>query len=149
MRNLVCGAGAGAALLYFLDPNLGRRRRNIARDRAAAIVRRGARGVARRSRLASATLYGLEQKLTHSAAGTTAPPNDATLALKVESEVFRDPDVPKGQININAEYGTIVLRGEVRRPEQVRSIEAAVKRVPGVRSVENLLHLTGTPPRMH
>ena len=59
--------------------------------------------------------------------------------------MFRDPDIPKGRININAEGGVIVLRGELERPEQINAVEAAVRRVAGVRDVENLLHLPGTP----
>ena len=41
----------------------------------------------------------------------------------------------------------IVLRGQLERPEQTNAVEAAVRRVPGVRDVENLLHLPGTPAR--
>ncbi len=72
-------------------------------------------------------------------------PNDAALAHRVESELFRDPDTPKGRININAEAGIVVLRGELDQPEQIRAIDAAVSRMAGVRGVHNLLHLPGTP----
>jgi hypothetical protein len=146
LRILLAGA-AGAALSYFLDPDQGRRRRNMARDRVAATFRRGFRRLARAGRAAAAEAYGLTQKATHLTPEDPFPPNDATLAHKVESEVFRDPDIPKGQININAEGGVIVLRGELERPEQINAVEAAVRRVPGVRDVENLLHLPGTPAR--
>jgi osmotically-inducible protein OsmY len=73
------------------------------------------------------------------------PPDDVTLTHKVESVVFRDPKFPKGQININAEEGEVFLRGQVDRPELIQELEEAVRDVPGVRSVENLLHLPGTP----
>jgi hypothetical protein len=148
MLNLFLGAAAGVAFEYFLDPDMGRRRRNVARDRGMAMFRGAARGLTRRGRLAGASAYGLRQKLSHLQPEDPLPPNDVTLAQKVESEVFRDPALPKGRINVNAQFGTIVLRGEVDRPEQVNEIEAAVKRVPGVRDVENLLHLPGTPTPM-
>jgi hypothetical protein len=70
---------------------------------------------------------------------------DVTLAHKVETILFRDRDVPKGQININAEEGVVFLRGEVDRPELVGELEARVRAVKGVRAVENLLHLPGRP----
>jgi osmotically-inducible protein OsmY len=88
------------------------------------------------------------RKATHRSPEDPFPPNDVTLARKVESDLFRDPDVPKGRINVNAEGGIIVLRGELGRREQIEAVEAAVRRIPGVREVENLLHLPGTPARM-
>lgn len=77
------------------------------------------------------------------------PADDATLAHRVETELFCDPDIPKGQINVNAEHGVVVLRGEVERPEQIAAIEKKVWKIAGVRTVENLLHLPGTPAPSH
>ena len=147
MLNLLLAGATGAALAYFLDPNQGRRRRNVTRDRVAAMVRRGSRQLTRTSRYAAGQAYGVTQQVTHRTAEETLAPNDETLAQRVESQVFRDPNIPKGQININAEHGVIVLRGQVDRPEQIRAVEEAVRNVAGVRDVENLLHLPGTPPR--
>ncbi|HEU5263028.1 MAG TPA: BON domain-containing protein, partial [Gaiellaceae bacterium] len=59
----------------------------------------------------------------------------------VESEVFRDPSIPKGRINVNAENGVVVLRGEVDSADLVDRLERAVRDVQGVRGVENLLHV--------
>ena len=77
--------------------------------------------------------------------GGTSAVDDATLVDKVESAIFRDPAVPKGQININVERGRVVLRGEVDQSEQISALEAAARQVPGVTDVENLLHIPGTP----
>jgi BON domain len=41
--------------------------------------------------------------------------------------------------------GVVWLRGEVKRPEQVRRLEQKARSVPEVRGVENLLHLVKTP----
>ncbi len=59
----------------------------------------------------------MTQKVKHRTEEDKPQPDDVTLARKVESEIFRDADVPKGQINVNAENGVIVLRGEVEEPE--------------------------------
>jgi osmotically-inducible protein OsmY len=149
MLRLVLSAAAGAACMYFLDPKQGRRRRHLARDRAAATVRRTSRRLARAGQTTGAHAYGLAKKATHRTPEVPVPPNDVTLTRKVETAVFRDPAIPKGRININAEGGVIVLRGELDGPEQIKSVEAAAARVPGVQEVENLLHLPGTPARMH
>jgi osmotically-inducible protein OsmY len=53
-------------------------------------------------------------------------------------------------LNINVEReGVVVLRGQVQRDEIIRDVEARVRRVAGVRDVENLMHLPGTPVRTH
>jgi osmotically-inducible protein OsmY len=75
--------------------------------------------------------------------------DDATLAHKVETILFRDREVPKGQINVNAENGVVFLRGEVNGPGLVSTLEDRVRKVKGVKGVENLLHLPGRPPPDH
>lgn len=136
------GAGAvGAAAMYFADPEQGRQRRAMTRDRVAAMGRAGFRTV----RGVAARIYGITQQVQHLEPEHWSVPNDATLAQRVESELFRDSHIPKGRINVNAEAGIIVLRGEVDHPEQIRSIEETVSDMPGVRAVHNLLHLPRTP----
>ena len=70
--------------------------------------------------------------------------DDVTLTRKVETEIFRDADVPKGQINVNAEYGRVVLRGEVESEDLIRDLVERTRRVEGVKDVENLLHTPDT-----
>jgi osmotically-inducible protein OsmY len=67
----------------------------------------------------------------------------------VETILFRDADVPKGQINVNVQDGVVQLRGEVPRPEMIEDLVGKARSVQGVRDVENLLHLPGTPAQMH
>jgi osmotically-inducible protein OsmY len=125
----------GAALAYFFDPQNGRARR---KDAIKRIVRLSQR---QRGRLAA--------KATQLREGPKPQPDDVTLARKVESEIFRDAEVPKGQININAENGKIVLRGEVDSPELIDDLVGRARRVQGVQDVENLLHTPGQPAPMH
>ncbi|HKY23552.1 MAG TPA: BON domain-containing protein [Gaiella sp.] len=72
-----------------------------------------------------------------------------TLARKVETELFRDPDVPKGQISINAQRGLVQLRGEVPNADMVTALVEQARTVSGVRDVESLLHLPGVEAPMH
>jgi BON domain len=138
-------AAIGAGVAYLFDPQSGRRRRALLRDRGGALFRRSIRRVERAERHAEAELYGLSQKAQHLQEEPKEKPDDATLAQKVETEIFRDPAVPKGQINVNAEKGTVVLRGEVGSPELIRDLEERTRKVQWVEDVENLLHLPGTP----
>jgi osmotically-inducible protein OsmY len=73
--------------------------------------------------------------------------NDPALARKVESEVFRDDALPKGDISVNAEYGVVYLRGEVPSREAMEELTTRARAVDGVRAVENLTHLPGEPAR--
>jgi osmotically-inducible protein OsmY len=120
MRKLLGLIGLGAALTYFFHPEQGAVRRARVRGRIKGLL-----------------------------ASTQERPDDVTLARQVESELFRDEEVPKGQINVNAENGKIVLRGEVGEPEMIRDLEQRARSVQGVSDVENLLHLPGVEAPMH
>jgi osmotically-inducible protein OsmY len=144
MQLLALGALLGAAIAYLLDPQSGRRRRAMLRDRSAGFARQTGRSAAQTGRAVAAEAYGVSQKVQHL---KEAPKeyDDATLAQKVQSEIFRDADSPKGQVDVNAEDGIIVLRGEVERPELIEQLVERTRSVQGVRDVQNLLHLPGTP----
>jgi osmotically-inducible protein OsmY len=149
MRSFGLFAAVGAGIAYLFDPQSGRRRRAALRDRSFALVRKSFRRLRRAGRHAEAEAYGLAQKAQHLQEEPKPMPDDVTLAQKVETMIFRDPNVPKGQINVNAEKGTVVLRGEVDTPELIRDLEERTRKVQGVEDVENLLHLPGTPAPMH
>ena len=149
MRRFLGLLGLGAALTYFLDPNQGVRRRNMARDRLLGFLRRGARRGQQVGQGAASQAQAVTQKATHLKEEPKGPIDDVTLVRKVETEIFRDEEVPKGQININAENGKIVLRGEVGQPEMITDLEQRARSVQGVEDVENLLHLPGAEAPMH
>jgi osmotically-inducible protein OsmY len=73
--------------------------------------------------------------------------DDVTLARKVESEVLGDADVPKGDVVVSAQNGVVELRGEVKRPEDLKDLGAAAAKVAGVQGVNNLLHTPGSEPK--
>ena len=117
----------------------------MARDRAIGLSHRLSRRTGRKLHVlasqAKGHAHGLEHRLRP---GPVEELDDVELAHKVESILFRDASVPKGQISINAEDGRVFLRGEVQ-PEMVADLERAVRKIRGVRGVENLLHSPGTP----
>jgi hypothetical protein len=65
MRSFLIGLTTGAGIAYLLDPDLGRRRRAITRDRFLASLRRGGRRVGRVGRKATSDLVGLGERITH------------------------------------------------------------------------------------
>ena len=145
---IVAAAAGGIALAYFMDPQQGRRRRHVTRDRALSLAKHAGRRGRKLVNHLSSDAQGYVARARH-ARGGAEELDDRTLVDKVESIVFRDREVPKGRINVNAENGVVFLRGEVDRPELVDALEARVRKVSGVRGVENLLHLPGTRPPNH
>ena len=148
MRKFLRGAAIAAAIGYFFDPQNGARRRNVTRDRILAFFRRGSGKAARAGRGVAAEAYGVSQKVQH----LKEEPkdfDDVTLARKVETELFRPADAPKGSVDVNVENGIVVLRGEAETPEMIDDLVSKARTVQGVRDVENLLHLPGKPAPMH
>jgi gas vesicle protein len=128
LRKFVFGGVLGTVGALFLDPQHGRRRRKELVDRAGALFRQtGAR----------AERAGRKDF------------DDVTLARKVETEIFRDAHVPKGQIDVNVQHGVVQLRGEVPNPDMLNDLVEKTRKVQGVREVESLLHLPGTEAPMH
>jgi len=134
----LAGTAIGIVWGRLFDPSSGRRRRAMIRDRTAAHVRRGGRKAGRLGSHAR----GFAKRATH-LREEPKDYDDATLADKIKSEIFRPAAVPKGQININVQNGLVQLRGEIPQSELIEELEAQVRRIHGVRDVENLLH----PPR--
>jgi BON domain len=134
------GASLGAVAAFLFDPQRGRSRRAQLVDQGSALVRRIVRRGERAGRMIGSQAGGMMQALGH-AGDRVEVPNDQTLAEKVETELFRNPKVPKGNININAEEGVIVLRGEVPDESMRRKLERDAAKIEGVEDVRNLLHV--------
>jgi osmotically-inducible protein OsmY len=131
---------AGLAAGYFLDPDSGRRRRHVAKDRALALIRRGTDRTRREAEYRSNQVEGKVEAAKSKAAPEKPAPNDQALAERVKSEIFQPADAPKESVNINVENGVVYLRGEVKRPDQIRKLVKEAGAIDGVRGVENLLH---------
>jgi gas vesicle protein len=141
--SLAAAGVVGAAVAFFLDPISGKRRRHVARDKLGSWVRGGRDRIARRGRYLRGRAVGAVEE-TRRVGGTQIPATDETLAHKVESEALGYAGIASGRVNVNAERGVVILRGQVDRAEDVRRLEKLVREVDGVRDVENLLH---TPDR--
>jgi hypothetical protein len=145
-RWLLAGITSGAALAHFFDAERGRQRR----DHVAAVVKHATGRLARRVRVTGLRLRGRTKGVLHQVSPPPSKPlDDAGLAHKVESVLFRDTHVPKGRISINAENGTVFLRGQVESPELIDDLTKSVRKIAGVSDVVNLLHLPGTPAPHH
>ncbi len=126
------------------------RRGPSTRERAAKIA--GAVGVTAAVAFVIAKIdrrkaAGKAKGAVHTAASTVTGGkdyDDVTLARKVESELFRPSDVPKGSISVNVNDGVVELRGELTDQAQIDQLGDNAKKIDGVKDVRNLLH-TASP----
>lgn len=124
---------AGAAAMYFLDPEAGRRRRALARDKgvsAANDLEQGARRVARRT---SDRAHGAMAEV--GSAMDDAPVSDEKLKARIRSELGHLVDRP-GDISVEVNDGHVVLSGSAS-PDEVASVAREVAGINGVSDVEN------------
>jgi osmotically-inducible protein OsmY len=144
LKTFLAGAAVGGAAAYLFDRSSGAQRR----EELQALARRRAQDVEGAAKGAQATAQGVVAKAQHAAGGgESAPPDDVTLARKVESEIFRPADAPKGQVNVQALDGVVELRGQIDDPAVIEDLERRARNVTGVRDVRNLLHLPGQTPQ--
>ena len=115
-----------------------------AADRLGGLVRSTSRRTKRLGRRAASFLSGRASALTARSAPKPGM-DDQTLKNKVETEIFRAADAPKGSVDVSVVDGVVELRGEVKRPEIKKALEADARGIPEVREVRNLLHLPKTP----
>jgi osmotically-inducible protein OsmY len=146
MLKLIFGAALGAAAAWFLDPNDGTRRRNMTRDKALKLARKGQEQASQQATYATNTVKGKAAAVSPT---TTREPtgerlNDPALQAKVESEIFRSADAPKDKVSVNVEDGVVYLRGELD-PAAAERLREAASKVDGVQGVESLLHGPGEP----
>jgi osmotically-inducible protein OsmY len=146
IKSFTLGAIAGAGAVWFLDPDSGARRRSLAGDKAGKYARKGQAEAVRKADYAAGAAKGAVQEATPSTREDVGERlNDPALARKVESEIFRDADTPKGEVVVNVEDGVVYLRGQLDDRAEIERLTEAAGQVEGVRGVESLLHAPGEP----
>ena len=135
MSPLLLGAALGAASAFLLDPDLGRRRRALIRDKVTRGMTEGreftdaaTKDLQQRARGIAASVRGLR-------AGRTP---DELLVERVRAKLGRYCSHP-GAIEVTAFNGRVVLTGDVLASEQEQIFDA-VRSVRGVENVDNKLN---------
>lgn len=141
---LLAGLGAGAALMYFLDPDRGARRRALVRDKVARTERVASDAtVVVRERLKNARnrargrVHELRARLRREQV------DDDTLVARVRSELGHHVEHASA-IEVSACNGTVTLCGPIMESELADALSAA-RAVRGVREVENWLAVQTAP----
>jgi osmotically-inducible protein OsmY len=129
LKVLAAAAGTSAAMAaaFFLHPRLGARRRAV----AGAAVKRESANVAA---MVGSALDTPPRRLL----GRGNDPQLASVARLALQVAFGDK---ADGVTVRAERGLVTLRGEVDQIDDIDAYEAAVRSVPGVDDVDNLLRL--------
>lgn len=131
------GAGLGAGLMYLLDPQGGRRRRAVAKDKTVHALKQGGSALGKASRdlgnRGKGLVAGSVSKLRK------ADADDQVLRDRVRSKLGRLVSHPSS-IEVTAEEGQVVLSGPVLASETDRLVKG-VRKVKGVRDVEDRLEV--------
>jgi uncharacterized membrane protein len=134
---IIGGMAAAAGLMYFLDPNRGRRRRALVRDKAVSlsgesgdVLRKAGRDVSNRV----AGTVANARSLVRSSKGTV---DDQVVEARVRSKMGRVVSHPSS-IHVSADQGRLTLRGSILAHE-VNDLLAAIRSVQGVREIDDRL----------
>ena len=145
------GAAAGALGMFFLDPRAGNRRRAMLGDKLTSLTH-SATGfltgtVPQSAGMVAGKAKGVQQTVTGMTGGQShASDDDKTVTDRVMSEVFRDPNLPKGEVNVNTVDHIVYLRGHIEDPSKVSELEERTRKVPGVTDVINLINRPDIDP---
>jgi osmotically-inducible protein OsmY len=129
------GVGVGAALMYFFDPDRGRRRRALVRDKVEAAGDKVEMYAGKMSRDIRNRAYGVvaETKALFKHDEVT----DDVLADRVRAKLGRYP-VHIGAIEVGAHDGVVTLTGPILADE-LPTVMRAARFVRGVKGVDNQL----------
>jgi hypothetical protein len=135
----VAALAAGAAAMYYLDPQNGRRRRALVADRADALRHDAARVAAAKGRRAADRARGLMAQLRSSLSRQGPGNDDSVVAGRVRAHLGRVIGYPKA-IHTTVEQGCVRVDGHVLERD-LHPLLSELKAVPGVRRIYNRLQV--------
>lgn len=137
---LLGGLGLGAALMYVLDPERGKRRRALVRDKAVRVTKKTGDALGARSRDWKNRAKGVAAEVKSLTRSDVV--SDPVLEERVRAEIGRVVSTP-GAIDVTSTAGAVTLSGAVLARE-VDDLVSAVRGVAGVEDVENRLEMYAT-----
>lgn len=124
------GLGLGTGLMYLLDPDRGRRRRALLRDKGAWAARKTGDCI----RVTARDLRNRTQGITH-LHSSSEPVDDRKLAERVRSKLGRVVSHPSA-IQVDAQNGAVTLSGPILVEEMPELLSCAN----GVRGVNQVIN---------
>ncbi|HEY3129889.1 MAG TPA: BON domain-containing protein [Acidobacteriota bacterium] len=132
---LITATGLGAGLMYMFDPDRGKRRRAMIRDKVAHTFNQTGDAIGVTWRDLRNRTRGLVSEIVSLPKGDRIP--DEVLEERVRSSMGRVVSHP-GAVEVTAKSGRVQLRGPILASE-VESLISCVSSLWGVTKVDNLL----------
>ena len=129
--SMLTAFGIGSGLMYFLDPDRGRRRRSLVQEKSLSTVRHLNNAIATTARDFSNRMRGVAGETRSMVSGKHV--SDEVLAARIETKIGRVVSHP-GSIEVTASQGQVRLRGPVLDSE-VDNLIRAVRSVRDRKSV--------------
>lgn len=133
IARIAAAFAAGAAVMYYLDPLAGRRRRALVRDRGLAATHDAERFVRAKSHRAADRARGMLARARSTLAD--APVDDDRLHERIRARLGRVVAHP-GQVNVDVNHGHVVLRGRAS-PGEIETLTETLSVMRGVCGVDN------------
>lgn len=142
LRSFLRGAALGAAAMYMLDPDKGRRRRAIARDKTARFLTDAGETVCEATRDIANRAHGARARARRTLHRDTVS-DDLRLIERVRACIGRVVSHPHA-IQVGARDALVTLSGPILAGE-VQALLATVRAVPGVSAVDDHLVVHAHP----
>ncbi len=139
--SLVSGVSLGAAAMYFLDPDRGKRRRALVYDQVAHVARLTKSGLEKSARDLRQRRSGLVAERRWRPTHEEVP--DEVLVARVRSKIGHVTSHP-GALEITASNGIVQVSGPILASEVERTL-AYIRSVRGVKGVDNHLEVHEQP----
>lgn len=133
LSRIAVALAAGAALMYYLDPQQGRRRRALLRAHGAAAGQDAGSLLRNRSRNVADRARGALSRARKTLEGSA--PADDVLRDRIRSRMGHVIEHP-GQVNVDVQQGYVVLRGHASI-EEIEDLTLQLSAMRGVAGVDN------------
>jgi hypothetical protein len=140
LANVALAFAAGALAMYLMDPNTGRRRRAIVRDRSVSMRHDAERYVRGKSKRAADRLRGVAARTRASL--TSEPVDDDLLHERIRARLGRLVERPH-DVEVHVRDGRVQLKGHVAE-EEFHDLLHTVSSMRGVQNLESLLRTHST-----
>ena len=136
----------GVGTAYFFDPQLGRGRRAVVRDRLLKTLRGLARVVTKKSRFAAGKARGVYAQGERLVTQPDVSTEDSVVEQRIRSEAFRDLDLPASSFDVEVKSGVATVSGSVPDADVASDLIARVRKVAGVEEITAKLRVASDEP---
>ncbi len=135
-------AAIGAVAMYLSDPDKGKRRRALARDKMQSMLTKTSNAIDITSRDLSNRAQGLRAEASRRISKRNTVSDDQLVVERVRSKIGRAISHPHA-VKVHAQQGRVILSGPILAQEKAHLL-SVVRAVPGVAEIDDALEVHET-----